>query len=385
MATGINDTRTGFTDATIQKRAVTDMIKLIDWRDAPLLKLLGVDNEKNFQFVNFPQRVYEWLEDELPPQTGQLNEALDNSETAVDVDQGELYRVGHVIRVESEQMYVSAVAADTLTVTRGYAGTTADTHADNTPVNILFNAMPESADGENEYSTNADMYSNVRQIMSGTFKVSGSQQNTSDYGISDTKAYHMEKLLGGGKVGEKYRAGVVPQQLENTFWEGVYYKATTNATADQMGGFKHFVTTNVTDASSARLSRTMIEDEMQNCHDNNGMPDCILVGTFQKRVISQMFEGPVRTDRSEEQGGNVITTITTDFGDLDVICHRRFPNDEAFIFNKADMGWVTHRPFDTRELETQGDYEKVFYLGEYGFALCAEKHQARIHTLKTTW
>ena len=58
-----------------------------------------------------------------------LNEALDTTETGVDVTSGSLFEVGQTILIDSEQMWISAIATNTLTVTRGVNGTTAATHA----------------------------------------------------------------------------------------------------------------------------------------------------------------------------------------------------------------------------------------------------------------
>lgn len=60
--------------------------------------------------------------------TATVNEALDTSETGVDVTDGTVFSPGHTILVDSEQMYVSGVATNTLTVVRGANGTTAATH-----------------------------------------------------------------------------------------------------------------------------------------------------------------------------------------------------------------------------------------------------------------
>lgn len=56
------------------------------------------------------------------------NEALDASETGVDVADGTKIAVGQNILVESEQMYVQSISTNTLTVIRGVNGTTAATH-----------------------------------------------------------------------------------------------------------------------------------------------------------------------------------------------------------------------------------------------------------------
>jgi len=66
--------------------------------------------------------------------TSTLAEALDNSETDVDVADGTQFATSQVIQIESEQMLIGSISTNTLTVTRGYAGTTAATHATGLPV-----------------------------------------------------------------------------------------------------------------------------------------------------------------------------------------------------------------------------------------------------------
>lgn len=56
------------------------------------------------------------------------NEALDASETAVDVTAGTAFSPGQTLLIGSEQMYVSSISSNTLTVVRGANGTTAATH-----------------------------------------------------------------------------------------------------------------------------------------------------------------------------------------------------------------------------------------------------------------
>ena len=72
----------------------------------------------------------------------QLDEALDTSETGVDVDEGaegSAFDVGDVIAIDSEFMLVQSISSNTLTVVRGYQSTTAATHNDNTTIYIIKN------------------------------------------------------------------------------------------------------------------------------------------------------------------------------------------------------------------------------------------------------
>ena len=79
----------------------------------------------------------------------QLDEALDASETGIDVDdETGITDAGDVILVDNELMLVSPTTDDnTLTVTRGHSGTTATTHADNTLVRLV----KGNADSANDF------------------------------------------------------------------------------------------------------------------------------------------------------------------------------------------------------------------------------------------
>ena len=71
----------------------------------------------------------------------QLNEALDNSETAIDVDSATGITAGDVILIEEELITVGTISTNTLGTgggpsTRGAGGTEAATHADNTIVRL---------------------------------------------------------------------------------------------------------------------------------------------------------------------------------------------------------------------------------------------------------
>lgn len=73
-----------------------------------------------------------WEELETLPSLA--NEALDTSETGFDVDAGTDFDVLDTIKVDSEQMYVTAISTNTLTVVRGVNGTTAAAHDNDAPI-----------------------------------------------------------------------------------------------------------------------------------------------------------------------------------------------------------------------------------------------------------
>lgn len=64
------------------------------------------------------------------------SEALDTSETGVDVSSGTVFSPGMTILVESEQMYVSSISTNTLTVVRAVNGTTAASHSTSAAIGV---------------------------------------------------------------------------------------------------------------------------------------------------------------------------------------------------------------------------------------------------------
>jgi len=382
MATG---TRTTYTDTGNIKRAIADTISMIDWTEAPLLNKLGLDNAGKFRLVNWPSTKVEWIEDTMSAVTGTINEALDSSETGVDVQTGEgaLMKTGDILKIDDELFYVASVSTDTATVVRGFGGTTAASHSDDAPWEIVTSARLEGADFTTGHTTTVSLPYNHTQILAQAVKVTGSEQVNGKYGISDTLAYHLEKIIGGGQIGQKFKAGSLPIALQKTFYHS--FRATGSDSASRaMGGFAQYVTTNVTAMASAALTRKAIEDAMQACFLAGGSPDTIICGAWARRKISSFYEGAIRTERSEERGGSSITTIVTDFGELEVMFDRWCPANKMYIIEPGKMGWLTFRGFDVYDRASTGDYEVKDVLGEYTFVLANEKAHALISGFSTT-
>ena len=118
-------------------------------------------------------------------------EAIDGSETDIDVDDGDFFRVGDLIRIENEIMEVTAVSTDTLTVIRGSHGSSAASHSDNTALRFaFFNAYADF-----------DKFSVAQTDASGRFKCSN--------------------FFGYGRT-EGASAGIVPGSFSMKFYNAGY-------------------------------------------------------------------------------------------------------------------------------------------------------------------
>jgi hypothetical protein len=173
---------------------VSDLIGIISPYETPLLDALG-DPMREATSTH-----HEWLEDELLPNKDSINDSTyTNPTTDTDfvVDHGSRFRMGDQIQVEGseELMLVTAVSTNTLTVVRGYAGTTAEALADNKVINILGNAALESSDKPSARFTNRVRKGNYTQIFTATVEVSGTDLAASQLGLADEMDFQKQERL----------------------------------------------------------------------------------------------------------------------------------------------------------------------------------------------
>ena len=386
MAVGARST---YTDTTPQKRSIADLITMIDWTEAPLLNLLGVNNESKFRLVNWPRTKVEWLEDEMSPRSTTLGAAISSTgATSFTAADGSIFKEGDVVKIDDELLWVESVSGNTVTVAstggRGYGGSTAATHDNGSTAEIVGIARLEGSVASTGHTTTLDNPYNYTQILSEAVKVTGSQEVDSNYGFNDEMARQLGKLIGGpSEIGSKGKAGKLAILLQQSFYHGLRNQGSATA-ARAMGGAAQYITTNLSNVASAALTRKHIEDLMEDAFNAGGMPDTLVVGSWVRRKITSFYEGAIHVDRSESRGGSKITTIVTDFGDIEVVHDRWCPQSKAYLIEKDKMGWVTYRPFNIYDRASTGDYALKEVLGEYSFVLMNESAHGILYNISTT-
>lgn len=379
MATG---TRYSYTDSGVNTRSIADAVYMIDWTEAPLLNILGFgpENVRKFDLVNFPSTKVEWIEDTMSPYTTTIAEALDNSETGVDVatDTGAYFRQGDIVAVDSEYMLVTSVSTDTLTVTRGYGGTTAASHNDASTITLLTRAMPEGSDATTGHTTTTSQPYNYSQIISEAAKATKTALAIKKYGITDEMDYQVSKLFANGG-----QAGKLAQFLQRTFYYGKRVQRSASAYGS-MGGFGAFVTTNVTNLSSASLQRSDIHTKIRQIRDAGGMCTHLITGSWGLEKINGMYEGAIRTTRDETRGGSEITMVKTPHGEVEVVYDWMCPAGYMYFVNQEKCGWLPVRAFEAGKIAEQGDYFLTDVVGEYTFAIANEESHGLIYGFSTS-
>src|SRR3954462_14027329 len=77
--------------------------------------------------------------DNFRPRSNPMNNgwSLASTTLTVTVTDGSIFDLGDVVQMDSEYALVTAVSTTALTITRGYAGTTAASHSDAIPVYLV--------------------------------------------------------------------------------------------------------------------------------------------------------------------------------------------------------------------------------------------------------
>ena len=366
--------KTTYSDTTPHRRVITDIISLIDPSDAPLIDALGgLDGASGkFRFTNGKGKLVEWLEDSLIPLTDVLacGATITSTATSFTVTDGSLYEKGHIVMVDTEYMWVASVSTDTITMSRGVGGSTAATHASDAAVTFVGMARLEGAESDTIGLVDVSTNSNYTQIFHQEVKVSRTQQQLSQYGISDEMAYQGDK--------------VVPSLMRLIERHLYYNKAAAAGNAltapRMMGGIQAFITGNK--VSGSTLAQSQFESAVRLAYEDGGTgPWLAPVAPANMTKIKNFYDATtiLRVDRSETTVGMNITQIETPFGMVNLILDRWCPTTIIPLIDVKHAGMVTYYPFTQEPLAKTGDYERSEVVGEFTFCL----RQDNAHALLT--
>jgi len=363
---------------------VSDVIGIISPYETPLLDALG-DPLRSATSTH-----HKWLEDELLPNKDSIDDqsiSSPSTETDFDVANGSRFQVGDQIQVEGskELMLVTAVNSDTLTVVRGYAGTTSEDLVDGQVINILGNAALEGSDKPSARFTSRSRYGNYTQIFAATVEVSGTDMAANQLGLSDEMDYQKQERLrelirdlentvvnGGQPASSPQGSGGVRRTMK-----GMIQSLSTNVFSTGDSGFP----------SGTDLDETKVNYVLRKIWENsNGNIDLIVVGGFQKRKINSFLSASRSYGASETTYRDMVSVYESDFGVCKIITTRWMPQDAALLVDSARVNVLplAGRSFHFKPLASSGDYECGELIGEYTLELKNEAAHGLIRGLSSS-
>lgn len=351
-----------------KKESVVDEVLLLNPNQTPLINLVGFSTPTT-------NTTHVWYEDEMFATTATATTAATDADTTIAVSSTEPFVVDAIVDVNEERLLVTGVdkVAKTITVERGYSGTTAGAIAAGDELTFEFVKKAEGSDAAQARSKQRVRVDNYTQIFTETVSVTGSAEEVAQYGIDDLYNYEKAK-----------KQLELALQLEKALIGGIKYD---DGTVRQMGGIRQFINTNVTDAAKAKVDLTMLRDIAQAVFKHGGLAGggqyVYIVSPKQKVAISDLQSDKIRIVQSETARGQVVDTLVTDFGKFPIIMNNNVKDDEIFFvdINRLAIKPLGNRGFFHKELPEDGDRKSGMVIGEYTLEFKQEKAHARIKNL----
>lgn len=313
---------------------------------------------------------YKVFERQFPDRWQKINEALDNSETGVDVDDATPFRVNDVVLVArtGEMMLVTALASATeLTVTRGYAGTTATAANDGDWLKILYSAEEENDTQAGIITTATTTVTNFCQIFKRT------------YGISNTrKAMKYRSNPHSLAEERKLAMALIKEDMEQAFlWGKKMENLSSGKWKRHTGGINEFVSTNRIDMEGGIGFGDI--GYLMNVFTRFGSKRKIwLCGRDARQQLDGLGLEYRRITGDATKLGFAVEGIRSSFGDAMMVTHHGLDNAHAghmIVLDPEHSRIAQLRKLDHNEnIQTPGrDGEEHEFIGELGLWMDQEK------------
>ena len=364
---------------------ISDIVSIVSPYETPLLAHLG-DSPRPAAST-----YHEWLEDELLPNTDAIDDSTWTDPAADEtfgVDNADYFRVGDQVRPDGsgELLLVTAVdtQAGTITVVRGYGGTTAENLSDNQVLHILGHAALEGDDAPNAKFTSRSRKGNWTQIFTSSVRVSGSDLAVRKLSVADELDYQKQERL-----------RELLRSLESTVISGITPSADPQGSASvrrTMKGIIPFLTTNVFEPgvgsfpSDADLTEAQLNLALRMIWEQaSSRVDTIVVNGYQKRRINSFMTSGRAYGADDVSYRDLVSMYESDFGVCRVVLSRAMPAGAVLLLDssRATVLPLAGRSFHYRPLAAGGDYEAGQVIGEYTLELRNENAHGLITGLDT--
>jgi len=376
----------GDTPSDLFIRDVSKFPKLIKRNEFPLTATInsGEPLDRRMNKV-------EWGVSYLDPVNDTLGGAIaDGSTTTVTPTNIGYYMVGHVLMFASgEEALVTAVGASTLTVVRGFAGTTAAAQSNGTGLRIIGIAVKENAESPLGPITQGEIDYNYFQIFDEYVQFSHRARVTPTYEVSDDRlTFEVQKKL----------KSTMPQHIENTLLWGARALGSTTSPSAMGGVFTTSFNTSSTDMAGAILTEYDFLESVQKGYNQVGknlVGKTVMTHPFYKRVFANWNNNIRMVGGDTKSITNVFDSFETDFGTFNwmsnhwmtSITNPALPDGRALIFDPDDFELI---PYDRESkwgvwaVYEGGWYSRRAIRGDYSLRAMNPEKRVVILNMSTT-
>jgi hypothetical protein len=281
------------------------------------------------------------IDDDYRPRSTTVTDAngLTNSVTTITVGAAFRAQVGDVLELASgEKAIVTAVNGTALTVTRGYAGTTANAQAVNTTVQLVTNARTGAEVDQDAITNVPDTSLTTPQTVQHAYQIGGALEATSANMAIPTGF--------GSLVG--YQRAKAAQELLHDFAGALYYGEYQAHAADltrvAMRGLRQRIATNkVTSPTNASAYKPsdFERDVIKPCYDAGGAPDVVMLSNDYRQAFVIWGMALLENRETDSTFGVDFTTFKCPAVSASIVFDRNLRAGTAVALTSGEvfMGW----------------------------------------------
>ncbi|EMT54721.1 phage protein [Brevibacillus borstelensis AK1] len=352
-----------------QVRDLSAGIDLIISDSPTLLGLVGLSGEP------LTQTKFEWMSDNLNSNRANVKTAATAATTDIVVNDGdgEKFRVNAIVVSGEEYMKVTAVNGDTITVIRGFDGTTAADLAAGAELRIvarpqLQGAGPGQDEGHDRYTDY-----NYTQIIERYAAVSNTQMAVKTYNVSNELNYQVE-----------LRMKELAREMNDWLIYGRRIEA-SKGTPSTTGGLLYFADKKGAakkNLNGAEVGAKDLNALMEEVYLRGGNVNTILTNTAGARQISKLASDTIRTVQTDERTGHRISTFVSDItggSEAVIVVDPNMPKNKMVLFDRNILSMHALRSLYDVSADVPGaDFVARQIRGEYGIKVKNAKEKVAI-------
>lgn len=368
------------TNNVVAGRKVVDIAKKIDVLEPDSAPLTLLTKKIDKRVAVNPE--FKWMEEESLTKTDQVNDGtgMNSSDTTMTVDNGSRFRAGDVVKVPrtGENVLVTAVATNDLTVVRGWGSTAGAAIVDNEPIIIIGNANQEHATKRAMIIGDQTIRTNYTQIFRTPFGISRTAANTEMYGGKDLAHIRMMQLIEHQK------------EIERAFWFGEPKEDLTGTHPRRAtGGVDYWISTNATDAGGA-LTQIEFNTFLRTGFRYGSKKKWLFAAPIVVEAISYWASQKLQVSVNEKTFGISIMEYLTPFGVVNIVNMNLFT--EVTLYSGyaylIDVEGLAYRYLDNSDTKLKtniqandADGQEDEYITECGLQFNNEKKSALLYNV----
>lgn len=354
MALNASDSLSTFDQTTNKRLDLSPVLSAILLNDTATLGALGLG-------PSVMKSEHGYGSDSLNAPTVIVDDAAGISavDATVIVEDATKLRVGALLMDETDNkteiMQVTLIAGTTLTITRGFGTSVAETHADDAVFAIVGQPVQEGDEGIVDISKDRVQNTNFTQIFKRTVKVSGTQEAETNNGIHPgiTSELRLQLERRTMELQVEINRAALNSVKSATAGSDTVYRS--------MSGIREFLTVaggNNLDEAAGAVSEAKINAAYKRAWDDGGTPTSLIGNSKQINAFSSFNSNRFRVAPSDRVQGVFTEKYLTEFGaEISLILDRWARNDELYLLEaaRAHIAPLNGRTLFTEPLAKVGD------------------------------